>query len=172
MYNKKVKLKYVIAILIPLIIIAGYFVYINFFLVSKQPTDLNFSLSSKPEVVFNKKIILNVEIVRTPTEMEKGLGYRKSLASDAGMIFIYDQPVMPVFWMKGMEFPLDFIWVTGNKIVDLTENVPNLDPSTPDNNLPRYSPQEPVDKVIEVNAGWIKSNNLKIGDEADLRLLE
>lgn len=107
-----------------------------------------------------KKAVVNghtirLELAITETEKEKGLGYRDSLSGDAGMLFVYDHPDRYGFWMKGMRFPLDFIWIDGNRIVDLSQNIPV--PYT-------LSPRVPVDKVLEVNAGVIESLGIHIGD--------
>ncbi len=62
-----------------------------------------------------------------------------------------------------MNFPLDFVWINGNRIVDLTQNVPKpVDANTSD--LPTYTTQSPADKVLEINAGMIAKDNIKIGD--------
>jgi len=98
---------------------------------------------------------IRLELAVTEAEKEKGLGYRDSLAADWGMLFVYDHPERYGFWMKGMRFPLDFIWINGNSIVDLS---PNISP-------PRsLAPAVPVDKVLEVNAGTIGKLGVKIGD--------
>ncbi|MCL4339461.1 DUF192 domain-containing protein [Patescibacteria group bacterium] len=105
-----------------------------------------------------------VQIADTDTLRTLGLSYRKSLCSGCGMLFIFDHPEYYRFWMKGMNFPLDFIWINGNKIVDLTQNVPNpQDPNTTD--LPTYAPQSPADKVLEVNSGVVTKEGIKIGEK-------
>lgn len=103
----------------------------------------------------------NLEVADTNELIIKGLSGRKSLKADHGMIFIYEKPDLYSFWMKEMRFPLDFIWIRENSVVDLSENIP-----APSNeNIPVIVPRNPVDKVIEVKAGTIKSINLKIGDK-------
>lgn len=106
---------------------------------------------------------LRVEVARTPPAIEKGLGYRDTLGSD-GMLFLLPVRIVPTFWMKGMRFPLDFIWIDGNKVVDLTANVP-AEPGVPDATLKLYSPKSMADKVLEVNAGKIGEWGIKVGDE-------
>lgn len=101
-----------------------------------------------------------VETAVTDAEKEKGLGYRDSLKSDHGMLFIYDHPEQYQYWMKGMRFPLDFIWISNKTVIDITKNV---HPTT-DGQLPVYTPRLPVDKVLEVNAGVVDTDNIKIGD--------
>ena len=53
------------------------------------------------------------EVMVTPTEQARGLGYRDSLAWSHGMLFTYDEPGFRSFWMKGMRFDIDIVWITG-----------------------------------------------------------
>jgi uncharacterized membrane protein (UPF0127 family) len=66
--------------------------------------------------------------------------------------------------MKGMRFPLDLVWIDGDRVVDVTARVPNEPPGTPDAQLPVYSPSRPANRVLEVNAGWAQRNGVKAGD--------
>lgn len=106
---------------------------------------------------------LIVEVAQTQSDWAKGLGGRQSLSQNSGMLFIYPDLRQPGFWMKGMEFPLDMIWIKDNQIIDITQNIP-VATTTP---LKLYYPDQPVNKVLEVNAGWVKKNNIKIGDKID-----
>ena len=92
-----------------------------------------------------------VLIADSPTEMEQGLGGRAALAVDEGMLFVYPQPVTPRYWMKGMRFDLDLIWIREGKVVDISPNVQA--PTNDTTDLPFYIPKEPVDSVLEVIAG-------------------
>ena len=66
-----------------------------------------------------------------------------------------------------MNFPLDFVFINDQTVVDLMENVP----------YPKEG-EEPIvikakssfDKVLEVNAGKIKETGLKIGDSLQYML--
>ena len=85
---------------------------------------------------------------------------------DSGMLFVYDHPERYGFWMKGMRFPLDYIWINGNKVADLSRNIPQpaSDTATP----VTLAPSIPVDKVLEVNAGIIDRFDIKVGDLVQL----
>ena len=118
-----------------------------------------------------EKAIINGHTIRltlavTEAEKERGLGYRDSLATDSGMLFVYNHPERYGFWMKGMRFPLDFIWINGNKVADLSRNIPQpandtIQPAT-------LAPSVPADKVLEVNAGVIQSLGIRVGDLVQL----
>jgi uncharacterized membrane protein (UPF0127 family) len=114
------------------------------------------------QVIFvgNKK--LNVQIVTSNSDMQKGLSGRNKLTDHEGMLFDFKKLTRPTFWMKDMNFDLDLIWIQNKKIIGITADVPA--PKSLSGSLPTYSPPEEVDMVLEVNAGWSKANKIKIGD--------
>ncbi len=130
----------------------AFFIVLLRNLYSPQVNDVHF-------LTINNKIKIDVEIVETNKDKAKGLGGRDVLNDDQGMLFVYDNPDYYTFWMKGMRFDIDFLWINNKKIVDITENVSHLDEQR------IYSSREPVDRILEVNAGFIRKNNIKIGDE-------
>lgn len=102
-----------------------------------------------------------VEIATSSAAVQKGLSGRVSLAADRGMLFLFDRPEKYRFWMPDMRFPIDIIWIDDNQVIDVDENVsPKFDPLHPI----FYTPARPVRYVLEVNAGFMKRNNIHIGD--------
>ena len=110
-----------------------------------------------------------VEIADNDEKRLKGLSHRAKLEKNEGMLFIFPVKTRHSFWMKGMNFPLDFVWIDGDTIADLTENVPHPSSGIADDQLTAFTVQFPVDKVLEINAGMIKSANIKIGDKLFFR---
>lgn len=108
--------------------------------------------------------LLKVELADTQEKRSKGLGGRENLASDEGMLFLFDKPDKYAFWMKGLKFPLDFIWIKDDTVVDFLANVPMPAIGQPDQSLPVYSSKVEINKVLEVNAGTIQRLNIKAGD--------
>jgi len=104
--------------------------------------------------------VLKVEIADNPEEHRKGLSGRSKLDKDGGMFFIFDSPIIPQFWMKDMQFPIDIIWINENfQILDIAKNIsPNSFPKT-------FSPPQLVLYVLEVNAGWSEKNNISVGSK-------
>jgi uncharacterized protein len=111
---------------------------------------------------------LNVELAITPAERERGLGYRAGLDPGTGMLFIDDSAKVQTFWMKGMRFCLDIVWIDGAQIVGAAQSVCPMPYGTPDNQLPIYSSPEPVQYVLEVPAGWLAANGYGSGTPVDL----
>lgn len=81
-----------------------------------------------------------------------------------GMLFPYDHKEQFEFWMRGMRFPLDFIWIDGKNVADITENVP---PPLENERPVIVKPLVPVDKVLEVNAGTVARIGIKVGDTVE-----
>ena len=116
----------------------------------------------------NGKVIIqeetfNVQIVDKPDEMKKGLSERGSLPANQGMLFVFPTKGDYPFWMQGMKFPLDIIFINDNKIVTIHEEIPA--PLYPNENLQVYRSKTPADKVLELNAGSVNKFKMKVGDE-------
>ncbi|MBU05740.1 MAG: hypothetical protein CL877_07285 [Dehalococcoidales bacterium] len=108
----------------------------------------------------------DVELARTPEERNRGLSGRKSLLPSTGMLFVYEPAVAGAFWMRDMEFPLDFIWIgRGCEIVGLTLNAPAPAPGTQIAHLLVYEIDEVASYTLEVNAGEVERFDLQVGDE-------
>lgn len=97
-----------------------------------------------------------LEIADTPSERARGLSGRSSIPLDGGILFLFDAPDRHTFWMKGMLFPIDILWVRGDTVVGVQEHVSPPPPGTPDALIERFLPPEPVDRVIEVRAGTVR----------------
>ena len=138
------------------------FILINFFIFSYQKEILTEELTWK----VHESKTLKLEISDNFHKRKIGLMNRQFLKKNKGMIFIYDNLEPVNIWMYKTFIPLDIIFLKKNKITKITPNAqPCLD-------LPckLYPSSEPVDMIIEINAGQAKILNLKVGD--DLIFLE
>ncbi len=111
-----------------------------------------------------------VSVVQTPEDMQKGLSGRNSLPQDQGMLFVFEQPSDPAFWMKDMKFSLDMIFINKDKIVSIAKNAKPAEANN--ENPPLYSAGQQVDKVLEINGGLADKYQLKVGDTINLELKE
>jgi hypothetical protein len=105
-------------------------------------------------------VTLTVELAETSADQQKGLSYRSSMASDHGMLFIFDHADLWGFWMHEMMFPLDIIWFNAQKQAVFMEV--DLQPCTPQA-CPIYTPTAPALYVLEVNAGFVMAHNVTLG---------
>ena len=100
-----------------------------------------------------------VEIADTPEKAQIGLMYRKTMPRNQGMLFVFPHPSIIRMWMKNTYIPLDMIFFNAqNQIICLRENIHPLD----EKNI--ISCPYPANKVLELNAGEIKSENIRLGD--------
>lgn len=129
----------------------------------------NFLISGQPDENLRKLLIGNnvfkVEIADTPSKQAHGLSGRYRLARDRGMLFVFKRLEKRGFWMARMKFPLDIVWISNGKIIGVSENLPPVGALS---GAPVYYSPEPVDWVLEINAGLTNSFGIKIGDRAVL----
>lgn len=107
-------------------------------------------------------------LAKTANDQEKGLGYRRFLPEDQGMLFPLQQPSLAPFWMKGMEFPLDIIYIRNHRIIALYQNLQN--PTRQQPQTPIITPPQPANEVLEINAGLSQKYHFKIGDIVSIDL--
>lgn len=109
-----------------------------------------------------------VMVAKTDKEKQIGLSNKKQIAKDQGMLFIFNNSDYYSFWMKNMEFPIDIIYINGNKVTTVVDSakVPNTN-----TNLTIYQPQDKSDKVLEINAGLANKYNIKKGSTVTIENL-
>ncbi len=106
--------------------------------------------------------VFTVEIADTEAKRELGLGGHNSLADNEGMLFTFPSRGFHSFWMKGMMFPLDIIWIQDGIVVDVVKDAPVPEDYS---DMSVFTPANPADMVLELNAGIADKYNIKIGDE-------
>ncbi|MBT3355767.1 DUF192 domain-containing protein [bacterium] len=140
-------------------------VLLGFFALVSQKFLGNNNIEEKNRVK-EKVIILNntslfVRIANNEESRSNGLREVDSIEDSEGMLFVHDHPDQHIYNMHNMKFDLDFIFIKENKIVDIAKSI-------------SYSYKGAIkggtayDKVIEVNADWVKKHNIKIADEVRL----
>lgn len=113
-------------------------------------------------VVEGNKIF--IEVADSPEEITQGLSGRESLAKDRGMLFLFPQSGNYPFWMKEMKFNLDFVFIKGQTVVDLVENVPFPKEGEP---IEVVNTKVEFDKVLELNQGRVKEIGIKVGSQVE-----
>lgn len=107
---------------------------------------------------------LRADVAVSSEKLTKGLMGADPLTDDEGLLFVYEEPTTPRYWMKGVTFPIDIIWISRDTVTQVTTDVPPAKKGVPDAELPRYVPAGPVDKVLETAAGWAERNSIQPGD--------
>ena len=104
---------------------------------------------------------VKVEVRDTMVGRAQGLSGRERLEKNEGMLFVFDNARKHEFWMKGMKFDLDFVWINSGKVVEIIEEVKAPGKSeVPE----RIKPKQKANMVLEVNSGWVERHKIKTGD--------
>jgi uncharacterized membrane protein (UPF0127 family) len=100
-----------------------------------------------------------VEVADDPAERAQGLMFRESLPRSSGMLFLYDQPQRPVFWMRNTLIPLDMVFVdSAGTVLRIHENAVPLDETGIDGG-------PGVLAVLEINGGLSRQLGLDVGSQ-------
>lgn len=104
-----------------------------------------------------KKAVLNCEVAISNPVKAKGLMFRKKLAENSGMIFVYQKDRSLTFWMKNTYIPLSIAFVNSkNLVVDIQNMKPHDLTVIRSKQYGRYA--------IEANPGWFMRHDIKEGD--------
>ncbi len=145
----------------------------EFFSEDKNNQSVDLNTTGVPSVGENKKtttvsvggIKIDAVVADTEDKRTTGLSGYDSLLPGEGMLFVFQEPDIYGFWMEGMKFALDIIWINEKKeIVHVEENI--LPESYPE----IFQPAVNSLYVIEVPAGFFSKNKLKVGDTASFSI--
>jgi uncharacterized protein len=109
-----------------------------------------------------------IELADTAEKQTQGFSDHQPIKDNEGMLFTFANSLNRNFWMKNMLFPLDIIWINGDKIVNISHNLP------PEGELPAkiYSSEQPANYVLEINAGLSQRLGIKINDKIKINLIK
>ncbi len=102
---------------------------------------------------------VKAEVVSSPEKVFRGLGQRPALSEGEGMLFVMPAKEIQIFCMRGMQFPLDFVWITSGRVAGLDRDIAADYPG-------EIASPVPVDFVLEVPAGFCDRHGIKVGDAA------
>jgi uncharacterized membrane protein (UPF0127 family) len=123
----------------------------------------------KANITINNNFNLNNTLIPLTLEgFKEGLDIKHNLKENEAMLFYFQQPGKYPFWMHGMKFPIDIIWIDGSKRVIHIEH--DLQPCITDLACPSYSPDKDALYVLEVAAGFSQRHNVSIGTKVDFQL--
>jgi len=121
----------------------------------------NYAYAENIAVQIDPKHIIHCQIAQDSAAIQKGLMFRKHLAANQGMLFIFPKSSNWAFWMKNTLIPLDIIWLDANKtVLYISKNTPTCPQNT--QNCPTYTPPSHLKAkyVLEIAQG--QSNHLNI----------
>ncbi|MBI2560412.1 MAG: DUF192 domain-containing protein [Planctomycetes bacterium] len=105
---------------------------------------------------------IHVEVADTPEKQEKGLMSRDKLEKDHGMLFVFPEETYLSFWMKDTKIPLSIAFIKSDGWIAQIEYMKPY-------SLEPHNSEMRVKYALEMNDGWFKENNIKIGDKIKIQ---
>jgi uncharacterized membrane protein (UPF0127 family) len=107
------------------------------------------------------EVVVRAELACTPAERQRGLMFRKSLAADGGMLFVFPEPKKPAFWMKNTRVPLDIAYIGSNgRILQISRLRPYSRKLVRSRFVVKYA--------LEVRRGFFGAHKIKVGAQMAL----
>ncbi len=114
------------------------------------------------QVCFERGCV-NVDVAANEEQMIKGLSGHAPLKEHEGMLFKFDREGIYSFWMKDMGFDLDILWIDkDSNVVYIKEEVEPCG----NEHCPKFASPVPAMYILEVPAGYVKKNRIKVGDHS------
>lgn len=114
-----------------------------------------------PYQFYFKTIPIKIETACSPSKIQKGLMFRKTISNNYGMLFVYPFPQKVYFWMKNTSIPLDIAFLDSNyKILQISQMSPHSDKIISSPIGTKYA--------IETNIFWFNKNKIYVGDSLRL----
>ena len=110
------------------------------------------------ETAAGKTHSFTVEVAETPEQRSQGLMFRRQLAADAGMLFLFGNSEEHAMWMKNTLIPLDMLFI------DETGKIVRIEQRTVPHSLRAIVSGGPVSAVLELNAGTASRLAIEPGD--------
>ncbi|HPN37035.1 MAG TPA: DUF192 domain-containing protein [Melioribacteraceae bacterium] len=107
------------------------------------------------------KVLSNIDVELADNNLKRmqGLMYRKEMAENQGMLFIFEIQDLQSFWMKNTILSLDILYINVNReIVKIHKNTTPFSTES-------YPSEKPAIYVVEVNAGYTDKYGISEGDK-------
>lgn len=105
-------------------------------------------------------VTLNVEVMRAPEELRRGLQGHRPLATNEGMLFVLPAPETARFWMKDVTFAIDIVFIAADGTV---ANIAAEAPPCRSFSCDVFTSAAPVTHVLELPAGASRRHGLAAG---------
>ena len=106
---------------------------------------------------------VQMQIAALPPELQKGLMFRKTMADNEGMLFVFTTGQQQGFWMRNTTLPLDIGYF------DPSGELKEVYPMYPLDERPVTSRGRDIQFCLEMNQGWFKAHDVKPGAKLDLK---
>ena len=98
-----------------------------------------------------------LEVADDDAERERGLMYRREMAADRGMLFVFPDSDFRSFWMKNTRIPLDILYLDATgQVVSVRQMVPHDESGVPSGARAKFA--------VELNRGAAGRAGVRVGD--------
>ena len=141
------------------------FILIIFLFLSGQSftvVDLDRDLNKSSLIISTSKktcYLLSIWVAHSIKEKARGLMYVRNMPEQSGMLFVYTESDQRSMWMKNTYIPLDIIFIKNS------ETISSIARNTEPLSLKNIRSIEPVNYVLEINAGMTKKMGIVPNDK-------
>jgi hypothetical protein len=100
--------------------------------------------------------VIQAEVANTVPSRAQGLMFRKSLAANQGMLFVFPDTGPQCMWMRNTYVPLSVAFIDDSGVI---LNVADMKPQTEDS----HCAAGPARYALEMNQGWFAAKGIKPG---------
>lgn len=100
--------------------------------------------------------VIRAEVAADNETRMRGLMFRKSLAPNHGMLFVFDESTRHCMWMKNTLIPLSVAFIDKDGVITNIADMKPHDEST-------HCATRDVPYALEMDRGWFASKGLKAG---------
>ena len=100
--------------------------------------------------------LIRAEVAADFASRAQGLMHRKSLAQNAGMLFVFDRAEQHCMWMKNTHIPLSVAFLDAQgAIINIADMQPHSEQS--------HCAARPATYALEMTRGWFAERGIKAG---------
>ncbi|MBZ1349353.1 DUF192 domain-containing protein [Alcaligenaceae bacterium LF4-65] len=100
--------------------------------------------------------VIRAEVASNYETRARGLMYRKELAPNAGMLFVFVEPGIQCFWMRNTLIPLSIAFMSDDGTIT---NIADMTPMTENT----HCSSVPVRLALEMEQGWFTKRGITAG---------
>ncbi len=105
--------------------------------------------------------MIRVDLAKQEEQQLRGLMGRTELGDDEGMLFVYKEPHILRFWMKGMKIPISIGFFDEHKVLINIMEMPL--PEKNERLFKRYYSSKAALYALEMPSGWFDRYNIVPG---------
>jgi len=105
---------------------------------------------------------LDVELASTPRQRFHGLSFRKSMAENKAMLFVYRRERSLLFTMRDTSIPLSIAFIDKNLVINEIIDMQPFEDGP-------FAAQHESMYALETNQGWFERHGVSIGDKLIMR---